>query len=100
MTPWKIAALAALAVCSSACAPAADLRPLTPDEKEQLVREQRTLELRHRLGAASPQRLGCAASSPVSRMNARQSHYHGADSFGTRGCTEERIEKTPPPRDE
>jgi hypothetical protein len=97
MTPWKIASLAALCAWSSACAPAADTRVLTPAEKEQLLREHRTLELRHRLGAASPQRLGCTASSPVSRLDARQAHYSGADSFDTRGCTEEHLGKTRPP---
>jgi hypothetical protein len=97
MMLWKIAALAALAAWSSACAPAADTRALTPAEKEQLVRDHRTLELRHRLGAASPQRLGCSASSPVSRLNARQSHYSGADSFDTRACTDEQVGKTRPP---
>ncbi len=97
MTPWKIAGLAALAVCSSACAPAAETRVLTPAEKEQLVREHRTLELRSRLGAASPQRLGCSASTPVSRLNARQGGYSGPDSFDTRGCTDEQVGKTRPP---
>jgi hypothetical protein len=96
MTLWKIA-LAALAVLSSACAPAADTRVLTPAEKEQILREHRTLELRHQLGAASPQRLGCSASSPVSRLDARQSHYSGADSFDTRSCTDEQVGKTRPP---
>ena len=96
MTLWKIA-LATLAVCSSACAPAADTRVLTPAEKEQILREQRTLELRNQLGAASPQRLGCSASSPVSRLNARQRHFSGADSFDTRSCTDAQVGKTRPP---
>ncbi len=96
MTPWKIAALAALAACSSACAPTADTRPLTPAEKEQLLREHQTAELRRRLGASSIQRLGCSASSPASRLDARQSHYGAADSFDTRGCTDEQVGKTRP----
>ena len=96
MTPWKIAVLAALAACSSACAPSADTRLLTPAEKEQLLREQQTVELRRQLGASSIQRLGCSASSPASRLNARQSHFSAADSFDTRGCTDEQVGKTRP----
>lgn len=97
MTPWKIAAFAALATCSSACAPAADTRVLTPAEKEQLLREHQNAELRRKLGVSSTQRLGCSASSPVSRLNARQSHYGAADSFDTRGCTEDPLRKTSAP---
>lgn len=97
MTLWKIAGLVALGACSTACAPAADTRLLTPAEKEQLLREQRTLELRRSLGASSIPRLGCSASSSASRLNARQSGYSGADSFDARGCTEEQLGKTRPP---
>jgi hypothetical protein len=92
----EIVALAALCAWSSACAPAADTRVLTPAEKEQLVREHEAIELRRRLGVATPQRPGCAGSSSASRLMARENRYSGSDSFDSRGCPEESMGRTPP----
>ena len=95
MTPWKIFGLAALATCSTGCAPAVDARTLTAAEKAQLLREHEAIELRRRLEGGSPQRAGCAASTSVSRLMARANRYAGSDSFDSRGCPEESVGRGP-----
>lgn len=98
MTPRQIAiltAMAALAASSWGCAPAPEARALTAADKAQLLREHETLELRRRLGGASPQRLGCTASNSASRLMARANRFSGADSFDSRGCPEEPAGRGP-----
>jgi hypothetical protein len=84
MTPWKICGLAAV-----------DERTLTPADKEQLLREHEAMEVRRRLGGNPLQRPGCTSSTPASRLNARQNRYGGADSFDSRGCTQESVGRAP-----
>jgi hypothetical protein len=80
------ALLALLAL--SACASSPDTRPLTAAEREALLREQMTADLRRDVGAPANTRSGCNQSTLGSRLNARRTDYQGADSFDSRGCLE------------
>jgi hypothetical protein len=68
-----------LAGCAQSIATGAADRPLTPTEKEQLLRAEEVR--RNHLDASR-----CAQSSPAAQLEARAPYYNGAGAFEAKGC--------------
>ena len=74
-------ALASIAAWQIGCAAAADERPLTAADKEQLLRAAQAQRLLKDLDVSR-----CGSSSKTAQVQARNSGFSGADAFDSRNC--------------
>jgi hypothetical protein len=70
-----------LAIGSFGCAASLDERPLTPAEREMLIRSVTAQKLKRDLDVSR-----CGSSSKMAQMQARNGRYAGADGFDSRNC--------------